>query len=92
MSRSGACRQVERELLGASLATRERSSRYRLKRQCHRARNRWPVHLGLIITAAVSLAFETVLVIHIAIGLVFAVFVVAPVVKRRRSSSRSARH
>jgi hypothetical protein len=48
---------------------------------------RWLVHLGLIATAAISLVFETVLTIHILLGLVFVVLVVAHLLQRRRVSA-----
>jgi len=51
---------------------------------------RWLVHLGLIVTAAVSLFFETVLTIHILLGLVFVAFVAAHLLQRRRVSARLA--
>jgi len=40
----------------------------------------------LIVTASVSLAFETVLTLHIVIGLAFAVLVVTHLLQRRRAS------
>jgi hypothetical protein len=45
---------------------------------------RWLVHLGLIVTAAVSLVFETVLTIHIMVGLVFVALVACHLVQRRQ--------
>jgi len=55
-------------------------------RDQRRAAARWWVHLGLIVTASVSLAFETVLTLHIVIGLAFAVLVVTHLLQRRRAS------
>jgi len=51
---------------------------------------RWWVHLGLMLTAAVSLAFEPILTIHIVIGLFFAVLVVVHLAQRRRVSAKLA--
>jgi hypothetical protein len=51
---------------------------------------RWLVHLGLIVTAAVSLMFETVLTIHILVGLVFVALAVAHLLQRRRVSATLA--
>ena len=51
---------------------------------------RWLVHLGLITTVAVSLVFETVLTIHIVLGLAFVALVVAHLLQRRRVSARLA--
>lgn len=48
---------------------------------------RWLVHLGLIVSASVSLVFETVLTIHIMVGLVFVALVVAHLLQRRRMSA-----
>lgn len=48
---------------------------------------RWFVHLGLIVTASVSLVFETVLTIHILVGLVFVALVTAHLGQRRRVSA-----
>jgi hypothetical protein len=45
---------------------------------------RWLVHLGLIVSAAVSLVFETVLTIHILVGLVFVALVAGHLLQRRR--------
>ena len=56
-----------------------------------RARNRWIVHLALIVTAIVSLAFEPVLVIHIALGVAFGLLVVTHLAQRRRTSLRLVR-
>lgn len=54
-----------------------------------RTRLRWLVHLGLIVTVSVSLAFEPlVLIIHIAVGLVFAMLAGAHLAQRRRVSVR----
>ena len=52
-----------------------------------RSRRRWWVHLALIVTAAVSLAIEPVLALHIALGLLFVGFVVVHLVQRRRVST-----
>jgi hypothetical protein len=46
--------------------------------------HRWWVHLGLISTAAVSLAFEPIVSIHILLGLAFVVLVGAHLIQRRR--------
>jgi len=48
---------------------------------------RWLVHLGLIVSASVSLVFETVLTVHIMVGLVFVALVVAHLAQRRRVSA-----
>ncbi len=48
---------------------------------------RWWVHVGLIVTAAVSLVLEPALSLHILIGLVFVGLVVAHLVQRRRVSA-----
>jgi hypothetical protein len=48
------------------------------------------VHLGLISTAVVSLAFEPILTIHILLGLVFAVLVGAHLIQRRRITGKLA--
>ena len=53
--------------------------------------SRWWVHLGLIATAVVSLAFEPILTIHIAVGLVFVGLVVGHLLQRRRTASKLAR-
>ena len=55
-----------------------------------RARARLTVHLGLIVTAAVSLTLEPVLTLHIALGLVFIGLVGAHLVQRRHTTSRLA--
>jgi hypothetical protein len=52
--------------------------------------NRWWVHLGLISTAIVSLAFEPILTLHIVFGLVFAVLVGVHLVQRRRITGKLA--
>ena len=52
---------------------------------------RWIVHLGLMLTLVVSLVFETVLTIHIVVGLIFVGLVVAHLGQRRRSSVRLVR-
>jgi hypothetical protein len=50
---------------------------------------RWLVHLGLIVTVAVSLAFEPlILAIHIWVGLVFAILAGLHLAQRRRVSAR----
>jgi hypothetical protein len=49
--------------------------------------SRWWVHVGLIVTAAVSLVLEPTLSLHILIGLVFVGLVVAHLVQRRRVSA-----
>jgi hypothetical protein len=54
------------------------------------ARARWLVHLGLIVTAAISLVFETVLTVHILVGLMFVVLVAAHLTQRRRVSATLA--
>lgn len=51
------------------------------------ARQRLLVHVCLIITAAVSLALEPVLSLHILLGLGFTAFVVAHLAQRRRVSA-----
>jgi hypothetical protein len=51
---------------------------------------RWFVHLGLIVAAAVSLVFETVLTIHIVVGLAFVGLVGAHLLQRRRVSATLA--
>jgi hypothetical protein len=51
---------------------------------------RWWVHLGLIVTAGVSLAFEPILTIHIVIGVFFAILVVVHLAQRRRVSAQLA--
>jgi hypothetical protein len=48
------------------------------------------VHLGLIVAAAVSLVFETVLTIHIVVGLAFVALVGAHLLQRRRVSATLA--
>ena len=53
--------------------------------------HRWWVHLGLIATAVVSLAFEPILAIHIFVGLIFAVLVGAHLIQRRRITGKLAR-
>lgn len=55
-----------------------------------RAAARLIVHLGLIVTAVVSLIFEPALTLHIAIGLVFVGLVVAHLVQRKRVTSALA--
>jgi hypothetical protein len=52
---------------------------------------RWWVHLGLILTLIISLVFEFVLSIHIIVGLLLILFVVAHLVQRRRISTTLAR-
>jgi len=56
-----------------------------------RQHQRWLVHLGLIVTAVVSLIFEFVLTVHIVLGLVFCALVVAHLAQRRRTSNRLLR-
>jgi hypothetical protein len=54
-------------------------------------RRRWWVHLVLMLSAAVSVVLEPVLTLHIALGLLFVVFVSAHLVQRRRVSISLAR-
>jgi len=68
----------------ASFASME--SRERRRRRAYR----WWVHVGLILTAAVSLAFEPILTIHISIGLAFAGLVVVHLAQRRKVTSKLA--
>ena len=56
-----------------------------------RAGARWWVHLGLIGSVSVSLIFEFVLTLHIALGLVFAVLVGAHLLQRRRTVANLTR-
>ena len=51
-----------------------------------RAVARWCVHVGLIVTALVSLAFEPILTIHIVVGLIFSVLAVTHLAQRRQVS------
>ena len=51
-----------------------------------RAVARWCVHLGLIVTALVALVLEPILTIHIVVGLIFSVLVVAHLAQRRQVS------
>jgi len=46
------------------------------------------VHLGLVATVAISLAFEPVLALHILLGLIFVGLVVIHLGQRRRVSTR----
>lgn len=46
------------------------------------------MHLGLIVTTIVSLVFEPVIAIHVAVGLCFVVLVAAHLYQRRRVSVR----
>ena len=48
---------------------------------------RWWVHVGLVVSAAVSLAIEPILSLHILIGLVFIPLVAAHLFQRRRVST-----
>lgn len=50
------------------------------------ALSRWLIHLGLILTAIVSLALEFVIAVHIIVGLIFVVFVGVHLAQRRRVS------
>ena len=50
-------------------------------------RRRWWVHLTLILTAAVSLALEPLLMLHVVLGLVFVGFVAVHLAQRRRVST-----
>jgi hypothetical protein len=52
---------------------------------------RWGVHLGLIAAAALSLALEPILTLHIVLGLVFVALVGAHLVQRRRITGTLAR-
>jgi len=54
------------------------------------ARHRWWVHLGMMVTLVVSLVFETVLTIHIVVGLVFVALALTHVTQRRLTSGRLA--
>ncbi len=56
-----------------------------------RALTRWLVHLGLIVTAVVSVAFEPVLTVHVVVGLVFIALVGAHLLQRRRVSASLSR-
>jgi hypothetical protein len=56
-----------------------------------RSRRRWWVHLALIVTAAVSLAVEPVLTLHIVLGLLFVGFVAMHLIQRRRVSTTLVR-
>ena len=55
-----------------------------------RARNRWLVHLGMMVTVVVSLVFEPVLTIHIIVGLAFVTLVLVHVTQRRFTSAKLA--
>jgi hypothetical protein len=50
-------------------------------------RRRWWVHLTLMVTAAVSLALEPLLTLHVVLGLVFVGFVAVHLAQRRRVSA-----
>jgi hypothetical protein len=68
---------------GAGRRTQDRAGR--------RARLRWLVHLGLIVTVVISLIFEPiVLTIHIVIGLGFGLLVAAHLIQRRHVSANLA--
>ena len=54
--------------------------------------SRWWIHLALIVSATVSLVFETVLTIHIVVGLAFIGLVGAHLLQRRRVSAALLRH
>ena len=56
-----------------------------------RSDSRWWIHLGLIVSAAVSLVVEPILTMHIVIGLAFTGLVVVHLLQRRRTSSKLAR-
>ena len=56
--------------------------------QSSRQLRRWLVHLGLILSALISLTFEFILTLHIVIGLLFVGFVVIHLMQRRATSSR----
>jgi hypothetical protein len=56
-----------------------------------KAQRRWLVHLALILSVIVSLAFEFVLTIHIVFGLIFTAFVIVHLTQRRRTSGRLVR-
>jgi hypothetical protein len=49
------------------------------------------VHLGLVVTVAVSLVFEPVLMLHVVLGYAFLGFVGAHLLQRRRVSTTLAR-
>lgn len=55
------------------------------------ARYRWLVHLALLGTVTVSLVFEPLLTLHVALGCAFVGFVVVHLVQRRRTSTALAR-
>lgn len=48
---------------------------------------RWWVHVGLVVSASVSLTVEPILSLHILIGLVFVALVIAHLLQRRRVST-----
>jgi hypothetical protein len=52
---------------------------------------RWWVHLGLMVSVGVSLAFEFVLTVHIVVGLLFVVLVMCHLAQRRRMSTTLVR-
>jgi len=56
-----------------------------------KAQQRWAVHLALILTVIISLAFEFVLTFHIVFGLIFVAFVIVHLTQRRRTSGRLVR-
>ena len=55
------------------------------------SKQRWWVHLGLMVTTVVSLILEPILTVHIVLGLAFTVLVVVHLVQRRRIGATLAR-
>jgi hypothetical protein len=52
-----------------------------------RSTRRWLVHLGLIAATVVSLVFEQVIAIRVAVGLCFVVLVAAHLAQRKHASA-----
>jgi hypothetical protein len=59
--------------------------------RAQRQKLRWLVHLGLLATISVSLAFEPVIAVHVVVGLAFVGLVLAHVFQRRKTSANLAR-
>jgi hypothetical protein len=51
----------------------------------------WLVHLGLLVTITVSVAFEPVVAVHVIVGLAFVALVLAHLLQRRKTSANLAR-
>ena len=78
-------RRVVTDVTSEDLVPPDRSS------QIRRSALRWLVHVGLIVTAMISLVLEPELTLHVVFGVLFVLLVMCHLLQRRRVSRRLAR-